>query len=334
MQLLQQSNIDDKILTQPPHEVANTVLESLSNDQKLELLLLSAVYKGNSLWVQRIMPYTTQKSHLAQCKSLNALQLAIFGGHIQCAEKILEPHENRNSWLEATYEGFTPLHTAVHNKNLALVNALLAGLENESTRKSYLDQKSENSPKLTALHIAAMKDQADIVRCLALNGADTEIGLQKSNQTPLHLAALCKSTQAARMLIGRGAALTAATDQGLTALALVTSKVPRALDAVNPMLDARVQVEDDEQGRVLRVTFTRLQKSASDFGMNLLSCLVTSDQQQFLQHPVCQILLDENWERVRKWFFARLFVCFLMLISVTVYMVAFQGSGCTVPIPK
>jgi hypothetical protein len=37
------------------------------------------------------MPDRTQQSHLAQCKSLNALQLAIyFVGHVQCAEKILE----------------------------------------------------------------------------------------------------------------------------------------------------------------------------------------------------------------------------------------------------
>jgi hypothetical protein len=336
LKLLQERNIDAyKILAQLPDEVADALLETLSNDNQLDLVLLLAVFKGNSPWVQRIIPYTTQQSHLAQCKSLNALQLATFVGHVQCAEIILERDEHRQSWLAATCEGFTPLHIAVHNKNLTLVKAFLAALENDTWRKSYLDQKSENLLRWTALHIAAMKDQADLVKCLVSKGADTEIGLQESNQTPLHVAALFKSTQAARMLISQRAQLTAVTDEGLTALELLTSNVPLALDAVNPMLDERIEVENlhADQRSMFIVDYNGLQMSASDLCPNLLSCFITADQKQFLQHPVCQLLLEENWKRFLPWIYARFLVCFAMLFCITVYMVAFHGIGCTIPVP-
>jgi len=330
-----ENEILDKLLDSE-HE--DGVVERLRSDQ-IDALLIYAAYKGNSEIVAKLIEHSTPTSHLFSSSGLNALQLAIFGGHSICVEKILQAPTNRKLWLQSKYLGYSVLQIAIFHKNPTAINAILCHMQSENTNianfKLEIDKISEFTPHYTALHIAAMQDLPEIARWLLDNDAETEVVLEETKHTPLHLAALYKSSQTAKILIEKGASLRAVTDQGMTALSLIASKVPRALESINPMLDSYISLrEDADLTKVLVLDFSKLQTSPSDFRLNLPSCFVTSNQSKFLQHPLCQILLDENWDRVRGWFFARLFVCALLLLSVTVYIVAFHASGCTKPFPK
>ncbi|MDA7705759.1 ankyrin repeat domain-containing protein, partial [Rickettsiales bacterium] len=92
-------------------------------------------------------------------------------------------------------DGLTPLHIAVHNNCVTVVDKLIeAGADKDKGDKN----------KLSPLHIAAHNNYATIVDRLIEAGADKDKD-DKNNNTPLHLAAFNGHTEVVKKLIEAGA---------------------------------------------------------------------------------------------------------------------------------
>ncbi|XP_059490271.1 transient receptor potential channel pyrexia-like [Neocloeon triangulifer] len=310
-----------------------------ADECRIKALLVYAAYKGNADALGKILKKCVNDAAPTYvCNNLNALQIAIVCGHIKCIEVILQPTEGRRNWLLSQILGFSLLQFTIFHKNVLCLQTVIHFLQETVSPielVQILNRPSEFTPHHTALHIAALQDLPEVARMLVDLGANVDAVLQKTNHTPLHVAALSKSVRTAEVLIEKGASLTAQSlDHSLTTLALVSSKIPRALEAMKPMLDSRIRLQEEGDTKKLVFDFTKLQKSPNEFKLSVLSCFVTCEQSKFLQHPLCQVLLDRNWERVRTWFFLRLILCIILLLSMTIYIVAFHTGRCSPPEPR
>jgi len=77
--------------------------------------------------------------------------------------------------------------------------------------------KADGYLQRTPLHLAAVYDDADVVRILLRDGAIVH-AKDRFGHTPLHLAASCDSADAVKILLKAGASVGAKTDLGHTAL--------------------------------------------------------------------------------------------------------------------
>eukprot|EP00736_Rhodelphis_marinus_P003665 Rmarinus@m.21952 len=110
-------------------------------------------------------------------------------------------------------EGLTPLHVAVKKKTTANVRIILKLL------KLGADCNARTLSGLTALHLAAMKDNGRAIDEMVRLKADLNI-LTPTQHTPLHFASRYNAPEAVRSLLKGGADALALTDRGSTVLHL------------------------------------------------------------------------------------------------------------------
>ncbi|VUC37116.1 unnamed protein product [Clonostachys rosea] len=113
-----------------------------------------------------------------------ALWWASMGGSSQIVKYILE--RGGDKYInKQDVQGWTPLHVAVNNKALDIVESLLEHPD--------IDPNIVTEDGLTALHIAVMCEDISLVRALLWNPAlDCKIKCKKNAQTPLMLAEQAK----------------------------------------------------------------------------------------------------------------------------------------------
>ena len=115
--------------------------------------------------------------------------------------------------------GWTPLHTAVANKNYALVKALIS---------SGADINVKDKDSQTPLHIAAKHDPLSVVKDLIKAGADLAIK-DESGWTPLHIAVSDENYALVKALISSGADLTIKDKNNKTAYAIAEENKDEAV---------------------------------------------------------------------------------------------------------
>jgi ankyrin repeat protein len=195
-----------------------------------------------------------------------------------------------------------------------------------------------NVKSLNALHIAIYFRRIDCVETI-LDHENQEKWLEKTasgENTPLHLAALQKRPKIARLLISHGASLTALNERGEMALSLVSTHVPDAMDAIEPMLDTFISLKEENNVEYVELDVKAFQKDtatngtlhSASYGLSLLSCFITCGQTRFLSHPLCQALLQQNWKALKRLFYARLALSLCLLLSMTVYILVFHVFDC------
>ena len=154
--------------------------------------------------------------------------------------------------LQFTALGALALSVMLHAAPTALVaDAAMAG-NKEAVRallKQAADVNAAQGDGMTALHWAAMKDDAELVQTLLFAGANVRATTRIGAYTPLILAARSGSGAAIAPLLKSGADANSATANGTTALMLAAAS--GNTDVVKQLIDAGAQVNAKEPVRGL-----------------------------------------------------------------------------------
>jgi ankyrin repeat protein len=144
------------------------------------------------------------------------------------------------------------LSVMLHAAPSALVaDAAMAGNRDavRSLLKQAADVNAAQGDGMTALHWAAMKDDAELVQTLLFAGANVRATTRIGAYTPLILAARGGSGSAIAPLLKSGADANSATANGTTALMLAAAS--GNTDAVKQLIDGGARVNDKEPVRGL-----------------------------------------------------------------------------------
>lgn len=223
------------------------------------------------------------------------------------------------------HRGHTPLHLAARSQSVECVEVLL--------RKGNADPNVGDHDKRTALHAAVGKAARsyDIIEVLVSWGADVNTKDQYG-YTPLHIAALNELSQCVEILVFHGADVTAKSRFGMTALGIMTRKTPASLAMINQKLDSAITLhhhpESSNREVEMRVDFRSILQHCHPREISFLNTFVDEGQKEILLHPLCAAFLHLKWEKIRKYYIARIFFYFVFILSLSLYVLTALAHNC------
>ncbi|CAH1187227.1 unnamed protein product [Phyllotreta striolata] len=248
------------------------------------------------------------------------LHLAAMGGHAECQEMLIERGADCN---EKDHRGQTPLHFAARTQNVDCLELLLG--------KGAANPNAEDFDRRTPLHAAIGKSSksSQIIELLILNGANPNVGDQYG-YAPLHVAALKGLSECVEALIYYGADVTAKTKCGMTALSIIRKKVPLAFSMFTKKLDNAVSLHhlDSSNELELRLDFKVILQNDHPGEVNFLYTLVEEGYKTVLLHPLCSALLYLKWEKIRKYYLARILFYCIFVMSLSLYVLTALAHHC------
>ncbi|XP_017775114.1 PREDICTED: transient receptor potential channel pyrexia [Nicrophorus vespilloides] len=255
-------------------------------------------------------------------KDLTALHLAAEGGYVGCIEHLLDKGCDANV---RNYRGQSALHFAARAQSLDCVELLL--------RKGNCNPNIPDLDQRTALHAAVGKAARsyDIIEILINWGADVNCKDQYG-YTPLHIAALNELSQCVEVLIYNGADVTAKSKFGMTALGIITRKTPASLAMITQKLDAAITLhhhpESSNREVELRLDFRSILQHCHPREISVLNTFVDEGQKEILLHPLCSAFLYLKWEKIRKYYIARMLFCLIFVLSLSLYVLTALAHNC------
>ncbi|CAG9567776.1 unnamed protein product [Danaus chrysippus] len=250
-----------------------------------------------------------------------ALHLAADGGFGECVDLLLS--KGADATLK-NHRGFTALHLAARSASLECVESLL--------RKGNAEPNSMDFDKRTPLHAAIGKcDSAcDIIETLISWGANVN---QKDEYgfTPLHLAALDGLSACVETLIYHGADVTTRSKKGNSALNVIARKTPASLAMITRKLDCAITLHHSQTSNrevELELDFRSILQHCYPREISYLNTFVDEGQKEVLLHPLCSAFLYIKWEKIRKYYVARLFLSFIFVLCLTLYVLTALAHNC------
>lgn len=254
-------------------------------------------------------------------KEMTALHLAAEGGYCDCIELLLE--KGGDSRLR-NHRGQTPLHLAARAQAVDCVESLL--------RKG-ADPNVGDGDKRSALHSAVGKAARsnDIIEVLISWGADVN-ARDQYGYTPLHIAALNELSQCVEILIYHGADVTAKSKFGMSALGIITRKTPASLAMVTQKLDCAITLhhhpESSNREVELRLDFRHILQHCHPREISFLNTFVDEGQKEILLHPLSSAFLHLKWEKIRKYYIARILFSFIFVFCLSLYVLTALAHNC------
>lgn len=250
------------------------------------------------------------------------LHLASTGGYTDCQNILLDRGANANS---KDHRGQTPLHLAARTQDHGCLELLLT--------KGKADPDIEDYDKRTPLHAAIGKSSqsSKIIETLILNGANPNAADQYG-YTPLHIAALKGLSECVEALIYYDADVTAKTKCGMTALSIIRKKVPLAFSMFTKKLDNAISLHNVDSSSnhelELRLDFRVILEHDHPGEINFLYTLVEEGYKTVLLHPLCSALLYLKWEKIRKYYLARILFYCIFVVSLSLYVLTALAHHC------
>lgn len=255
-------------------------------------------------------------------KEMTALHLAAEGGYCDCIDMLLDKGADAKM---KNHRGQTSLHLAARAQAMDCVETLL--------RKGNSDPNLGDGDKRTPLHAAVGKAARsnDIIEILISWGSDVNTRDQYG-YTPLHIAALNELSQCVEILIFHGADVTAKSKFGMSALGIMTRKTPASLAMVTQKLDCAITLhhhaESSNREVELRLDFRHILQHCHPREISFLNTFVDEGQKEILLHPLCAAFLHLKWEKIRKYYIARIFFSFIFVFCLSLYVLTALAHNC------
>lgn len=255
-------------------------------------------------------------------KESTALHLAADEGNVECVDLLLS--KGADAKLK-NHRGFTALHLAARSSCLECVESLL--------RNGNAEPNAEDYDKRTPLHAAIGKSESafDIIETLISWGANVN---QKDEYgfTPLHLASLDGLSHCVETLIFHGADVTTKSKKGNSALNVITRKTPASMAMITQKLDCAITLHNSQDSSnrevELELDFRNILQHCHPREISYLNTFVDEGQKEILLHPLCSAFLHIKWEKIRKYYIARLFFCFMFVLFLTLYVLTALAHKC------
>lgn len=200
-------------------------------------------------------------------------------------------------------------------------------------RKGNADPNVGDMDKRTPLHAAVGKAARsyDIIEVLVSWGADVNTKDQYG-YTPLHIAALNELSQCVEILVFHGADVTAKSKFGMTALGIITRKTPLSIAMIHQKLDSAISLhnhaESSNREVEMRVDFRSILQHCHPREISFLNTFVDEGQKEILLHPLCAAFLHLKWEKIRKYYIARMLFCLIFVLSLSLYVLTALAHNC------
>ncbi|XP_052892423.1 transient receptor potential channel pyrexia-like [Anopheles moucheti] len=330
-----------------------------TNKQHCEESLLHCAVRSNAIECLRFFIAHGSNVNALERNGTNPIHLAADLGHAQCLAALLECSDaDPNVRIQQGDKQMTALHLAADEGNLDCVTQLL-------TRGA--DVRARNHRGFTPLHLAARSGSADCVEALlklggcdpnmadfdqrtalhaAVSKSDTAVEMLETliawganvNQrdvygfTALHLAALDALGPCVETLLYHGADVTMKSRKGTSALNIISRKTPASLGVIQCKLDAAITLthsQDSSSREVeLELDFRSILQHCHPREISYLNTFVDDGQKEFLQHPLCSAFLYIKWNKIRKYYIARLLFCFTFVLFLTLYVLTVLAHNC------
>lgn len=250
-----------------------------------------------------------------------ALHFAADGGFVECVDLLLSKEADASL---KNHRGSTALHLAARCSSLECVESLL--------RKGNADPNAKDHDMRTPLHAAIGKSDCscDIIETLISWGANVN---QKDEYgfTPLHLAALDGLSACVETLIYHGADVTTRSKKGNSALNVIARKTPASLAMITRKLDCAItlhHLQTSNREVELELDFRSILQHCYPREISYLNTFVDEGQKEVLLHPLCSAFLYIKWEKIRKYYVARLFLSFIFVLCLTLYVLTALAHNC------
>ncbi|XP_053677281.1 transient receptor potential channel pyrexia-like [Anopheles nili] len=330
-----------------------------TNKQQCEESLLHCAVRSNAIECLRFFIAQGSDVNALERNGTNPIHLAADLGHAQCLAALLEcSTADPNVRIQQGDKQMTALHLAADEGNLDCVTQLI-------TRGA--DVRARNHRGFTPLHLAARSGSADCVEALlklggcdpnladfdqrtplhaAISKSDTAVEMIETliawganvNQrdvygfTALHLAALDALGPCVETLLYHGADVTMKSRKGTSALNIISRKTPASLGVIQCKLDAAITLthsQDSSSREVeLELDFRSILQHCHPREISYLNTFVDDGQKEFLQHPLCSAFLYIKWNKIRKYYIARLLFCFTFVLFLTLYVLTALAHNC------
>uniref|UniRef100_A0A182JF65 Ion transport domain-containing protein n=2 Tax=Anopheles atroparvus TaxID=41427 RepID=A0A182JF65_ANOAO len=334
-------------------------IDMATNKHQCEESLLHCAVRSNAIECLKFFITHGANVNALERNGTNPIHLAADLGHTQCLAALLEsPMADPNVRIKQGDKQMTALHLAADEGNLDCVTLLLA---------RGADVRARNHRGFTPLHLAARSGSADCVEALLkLGGCDPNVAdfdqrtplhaaVSKSdasvemietliawganvNQrdiygfTALHLAALDALGPCVETLLFHGADVTMKSRKGTSALNIISRKTPASLGVIQCKLDAAITLthsQDSSSREVeLELDFRSILQHCHPREISYLNTFVDDGQKEFLQHPLCSAFLYIKWNKIRKYYIARLLFCFTFVLFLTLYVLTALAHNC------
>ena len=152
--------------------------------------------------------------------------------------------------------------------------------------------------------------------------------------SPLYYATKTKYSYCAKMLLDKGADITARSNKGVSPLYMIVRNVPNVLAEFEDMLDKAITSDShdiNDWDHELKLNFSILVPKDSKGEISMFTNFIEVDLRHILRHPLCESFIYFKWLKIRKFFFASLmFQLLFTVLHSTFVLIIYSSSQCVI----